>query len=686
MTVLPSIDQRQQKGNSATGYHETSPSGKPLSLDGEEELPTNVSSEEQLAGLPTECISATDPSKPLRHVDDKGNVSYYSLRPMSTSVCCILIVELLERFAYYGIYYTQTLYLTGVYNPDWNAGFTSVDAASFVSISTAVAYTTPFVGAILADTALGDYQAIVVGALVMYLPGIFLVTLTSIPGFLGAEEFQTTWYSVAVLFLWPLGTGMVKSVVNVFGAKQFHPILQSSLIESYYVQFYTSINIGALMGITLIPIIAQHNVTIAYSIPVAMLSMGVLLFVLWTPRYVRSKPRGDLRLCSLFGKRRQASAGSRSSSSASKISLYKTFRISALVIPFCIAYSQQPTTLIVQGTVMKKAFGFIDAATMNSMDAISVLVFGYLVGSHLYPWLNRRGIKIPTTYKFALGSFCGALSIMWALVVESLIHRSWQRDHVQISVLWQSPSLALIGLGEIFAVSAAYEVAFTASSPQNKALASAVNIFCVGGIPNVLCIMLYQACQGWFRNSRSGDTNIQHIEDYTTAHVSRYFCVLVGILVFGIIINLLPSIRDYVDSVEKEAADLVRTPILQKRAMVSPGESTPLLKKRVFGNGPVLFKMGSMRAGPSLSQKRLNKGSDHVKSKYIPKLYGSGHRGKTVQQQSPGGQQAQRLPEFLRPRGTVAIDDQDESNTAVPSKKSPHRQQHQLDKSHSMQT
>ena len=32
--------------------------------------------------------------------------------------------------------------------------------------------------------------------------------------------------------------------LSVFGAKQYHPILQSSQIESYYVNFYVAINVG----------------------------------------------------------------------------------------------------------------------------------------------------------------------------------------------------------------------------------------------------------------------------------------------------------------------------------------------------------------------------------------------------------------------------------------------------------
>ena len=74
---------------------------------------------------------------------------------------------------------------------------------------------------------------------------------------------------------------------------QFHPLLQSSLIESYYVSFYMCINVGALVGGIVVPVVAQYDITLAYTYPVAMLCMGVLLFVLGTPRYVRHKPAGD---------------------------------------------------------------------------------------------------------------------------------------------------------------------------------------------------------------------------------------------------------------------------------------------------------------------------------------------------------------------------------------------------------
>jgi POT family proton-dependent oligopeptide transporter len=174
-----------------------------------------VCREEQLKLLPAECLSG-DPERPLRHVEENGGVTLYALQPMRYSVIFILLVELLERFSFYGLNYTQTSYLTGVYDPKWNAGMAAVTASSYVSVSVAVAYTTPFLGALLADSLLGDYWSILVGALVFYIPGLFLIAFTTIPGLLG-KEFNTTVLGVGLLFLWPTGTGVVKSIVNIFG-------------------------------------------------------------------------------------------------------------------------------------------------------------------------------------------------------------------------------------------------------------------------------------------------------------------------------------------------------------------------------------------------------------------------------------------------------------------------------------
>lgn len=472
----------------------------------------------------------------------------------------------------------------------------------YVSISVAVAYTAPFLGAFLADQVLGDYWTILSGTIFFYLPGLLLIALTTIPGFLG-KEFNQSALAFGLLFLWPTGTGIVKSAVNVFGAKQFHPLLQSSLIESYYVNFYMCINVGALIGGVLVPVLAQRNVTIAYFLPVGLLTISISVFVLGSSRYVRSTPSGG-GWKALFGKKKKTPSYA-INNTGDPITITHILRIALLIVPFSIVYSQMSTTFIVQGTVMHKAFGLIDAATMNNADAVAVLIFGHFIGNILYPWIADRGIKIPTTYKFAIGSAFGAASIAWALYVEHKIIHTYAQTGERVNILWQAVSYILIGVGEIFAVSAAYEVAFTASPPEKKVLFSAMNLFCIGGLPNIICIGLYQACVPWFQNSE-GTTKISHISEYASAHVNKYFWLLFVISVAGTFLNLIPAVKDFVEAIEDRATDMIRTPKTPMRPPKReslPQEESELLKARrhqyylKYGSGPSIYKQGSMRAG-----------------------------------------------------------------------------------------
>jgi proton-dependent oligopeptide transporter, POT family len=407
------------------------------------------------------------------------------------------------------------------------------------------------------------------------------------------------------------------------------------LIESYYVNFYMCINIGALIGGCVVPLLAQSNVTLAYFLPLILLTMGMVMFMFRSSRFVVAKPKRNdttdrilqfLTCCCCCCrshqkiKKRKSHSFTHLNTSSDPIPISAIFRISLLVVPFNIVYSQMSTTFIVQGTVMKKTFyNLIDAACMNNADAIAVLIFGHFVGTILYPYLADHNIKIPTTYKFAIGSAFGGASILWALMVEYWIITTYEQTGERISILWQGMSYILIGAGEIFAVSAAYEVAFKASPPEQKVLFSAVNLFCIGGLPSVVCIILYQVCVPWFQNS-DGNMNISHIQEYSTAHINKYFWLLLVLSIFGTLINLLPSIRDFVDSIEDRATDMIKTPktpkfpptARRKLESYDTEESSSSIEEQLlasrrhqyylkYGSGPSLYKHGSMRAGPALS-------------------------------------------------------------------------------------
>jgi len=546
--------------------------------DVEEEYPKNVSTEEQLKHLPKYFLSE-DPNRPLQNVEEDGTIHKYSLHPMTYSAMFILLIEGLERFAYYGLTYTQYPYLTGEYSKTWWPGFSSVEASTFTSASVAITYTSPFLGGMLADGLLGDYWEIVLGIMLLYLPGLIVIALTAFPYLLG-DEFPTSSLYAGFVVLMPLGAGAIKSVVNVFGAKQFHPYLQQTLVEKYYINFYMCINVGALFGGVIIPLIAQINLGIAYVIPCCFLCLGLMVFLAGTRRYVRPKPE-KTALCQTLAitghaltkcnikKLKESNGGKYEDEVVDGVSsLYMVFPVTAMIVPFAIAYNQMYTVFNTQGLVMEHV-GFIDASMMNNADAISVLVSGFVIGNFLYPWLEKRGISFPLTYKFAVGTFCGLLSLLSAIIIDYRIHSKYNASGEKVNILWQVFPYAFIGAGEIFTFSTVYDAAFTIAPKEQKGLASAINLFFIGGLPNFICMGLYGACASWFAED-SG------VEAYVNSKVYNYLWVLIGISIFGIFINMIPTVKNYFERLADKSKDS------------TANESILLTKSSIIGMSDIL--------------------------------------------------------------------------------------------------
>jgi hypothetical protein len=69
--------------------------------DDENDIPSHVNTIEQLILCPSKYRS-DDPLRPLKLQDQCGETYKYALNPTRFSVLFILLVELLERFSFYG--------------------------------------------------------------------------------------------------------------------------------------------------------------------------------------------------------------------------------------------------------------------------------------------------------------------------------------------------------------------------------------------------------------------------------------------------------------------------------------------------------------------------------------------------------------------------------------------------------
>lgn len=190
-------------------------------------------------------------------------------------VACVFIVitEFCERLAYYGgtspfQNYVQHNAEAHILNPSVPPGafdLGSSRATLWNNYFTFIAYSSPLIGAFIADQYWGKFKTIISFSTV-YMIGFVLLTVTSIPiaytsiGVPTFSNYAYPGYIVAITII-GLGTGGIKALVSplcadqvpkedftvVKNGKEF-TVDRGLTIQSVYNWFYWSINIGAMVG------------------------------------------------------------------------------------------------------------------------------------------------------------------------------------------------------------------------------------------------------------------------------------------------------------------------------------------------------------------------------------------------------------------------------------------------------
>ena len=219
----------------------------------------------------------------LSWTDSSGAVYQYYKTPLKQACMFILIQEACERLAYYGIMPNLQSFLTSTLNVSAN------EANQLISIFQAMVYFFPLISAIIADTFLGSFVTIIVFS-GLYMAGLTLLSIAALPSIS-----QTWMVYVALMVLIAFGAGGIKSCVNVMGASQFHPTEHQKEITRFFTFFYAAINIGAIIGGIVVPLVKQLTGSYFYSylIPLGSFLVATLVFVLGSPRYVKMNPQGS---------------------------------------------------------------------------------------------------------------------------------------------------------------------------------------------------------------------------------------------------------------------------------------------------------------------------------------------------------------------------------------------------------
>ncbi|CAN6321532.1 unnamed protein product [Urochloa humidicola] len=232
-------------------------------------------------------------------VDLRGNPVLRSERGGWKACSFIVVYELFERMAYYGIASNLIIYLTEKLHQG------TVEASNNVTNWSGAVFLTPLLGAYVADAYLGRYWTFVVGSAIYFLGMVLLVLCVSLsplkpPPCDGsvcpkASALQLGLY-FGGLYIVAFGNGGTKPNISTIGAEQFDEFDPREKMHklSFFNWWMFTIFLGILFSSTVL-VYLQDNVSwsIGYGIPTLGLLVSIAIFVAGTRLYRHRVPQGS---------------------------------------------------------------------------------------------------------------------------------------------------------------------------------------------------------------------------------------------------------------------------------------------------------------------------------------------------------------------------------------------------------
>lgn len=211
-----------------------------------------------------------------------------------TGLFLLFLVEMWERFSYYGMRALLVLYLvsplTGMNNPPAGAasgfnpgrGWSDASASTLYGWYTGLAYLLPIFGGIIADKLIGTHRSMIVGALLISLGHVTLAI--SGMGTLGHNDLGMSIFIMGLALI-VLGTGHFKPTVSVMVGQLYAP--DDPRRDGAFSIFYMGINLGAFLCAFVCGTLGER-VGWHWGFGAAAIGMlaGLLLYMIGRPKFL----------------------------------------------------------------------------------------------------------------------------------------------------------------------------------------------------------------------------------------------------------------------------------------------------------------------------------------------------------------------------------------------------------------
>lgn len=423
------------------------------------------------------------------------------------AVAFILITKFFEAFAANGIRTILALYLRD------DLYFSEELSTIMLHIFNFFGQFLPIIGAILADSYLGNIKTISWFFYVYIVGWIFLI-MTSLPSI----GISLTFLVTVSLILISIGNGSVRACITSLGALQFKIPEQSHLLTEYFSLYYFVYYFGIFLSKILPPLVRANTtcfkVTGCYAAVFGTLAASFLLawifFTIGKYYYKPEKLSDENILVKFYGCIKLALVNKWKKDSVPKshwlhhaIGRYdeafvhdvsRVLSISKLFIPLPIYFAllaQQDSSWTFQASQMNTTvFGVtLQADQAKAIGPVLLFVFIPLWQYVFGPLLKHFNLELNPLQSCAIGGVCSAFSFVAAGVLQEMIYTE---PYKSISIVWQMPQFALIMLGELFLSIPGLQFAFTQAPLSMKSVVTAA-WFLNNAFGNLLVVIITES-------------------------------------------------------------------------------------------------------------------------------------------------------------------------------------------------
>ncbi|XP_071691204.1 protein NRT1/ PTR FAMILY 8.1-like [Rutidosis leptorrhynchoides] len=482
-------------------------------------------------------------------VDFRGNIADKRKTGGWKASPFVIVNEVAERLAFFAVAVSMVLYLVKEMHESLP------DAATHVTDWIGAAYVLTLLGAFIADAYLGRFKTIIVFSFI-YFCGMVMLTISAHLDSLRppvclklpcpqASHGQKT-FLYGALGLIALGTGGIKPCVSSFGADQFDEGDEREVVKkfAFFNWFFFAINMGALMGITLMVYVQQEKgFAWGFGIPTITMFTSIVILLAGFSSYRYKKPMGSaftrfvqVMVVSLknhlrgvrvvpnnklyevsteesdiFGARKlthtpqyhfldkaavlddqdRESPITRNRWNLCTVTQVEEFKCFIRILPIwastialSISFAQLSTFFISQAAIMDRKIGsnfVIPSGSIPVFASINALILVPIYEKFIVPFLrNKTGHQRGLTSLQRMG--VGLFISIFAMASAAVVEhrRRTSSDPKTVSVFWLFPQFFLIGSAEVFTYVGQLEFFYDEATDGTRSISSAMFLSEIG--------------------------------------------------------------------------------------------------------------------------------------------------------------------------------------------------------------